>query len=276
MAKATAPTGVSLRPSNFSQGGGLIDDVDVEIVRARFGFGYGGQSSAEDATTLQITLKDSEGEEHHQYYGCGTGFVPSEVGDAEENGKMLVPVSDRQQPSGSSNMAIFVTALVNVGLDESLLDDGDISALEGTYGHVNRVPAPKRDGLPKREGRNADRPATILVFTELKDKPAASKPNGKVTAKPAGKAAPAKTAPAAAKPSASDELTEELTLELMGAFAAGEVESMKKIDIAKALFKTVDATNPNKKALIGLAAKDDVLASLEGFTFEKGVLTQDQ
>ncbi len=189
---------------------------------------------------------------------------------------MLVPVSDRQQPSGSSNMAIFVTALVNVGLDESLLDDGDISALEGTYGHVNRVPAPKRDGLPKREGRNADRPATILVFTELKDKPAASKPNGKVTAKPAGKAAPAKTAPAAAKPSASDELTEELTLELMGAFAAGEVESMKKIDIAKALFKTVDATNPNKKALIGLAAKDDVLASLEGFTFEKGVLTQDQ
>ncbi len=277
---------ISFRPSTFAQGGGLVDDVDVEIVRARFGFGYGGNSSAEDATTFHLTLKDGDGTEYVQYYGTGTGFVPSEAGDAEENGKELVPVDSKTAVSGSSNFAMLITSMVNAGLPEDLLDSGDISQLEGVKGHVNRVPAPKRDGLPKREGKNADRPQTVLVFTTITDFPgnAAAKP--KAGAKPGTKspaaAAPAKGAPATTKPTPaaksaiSDELKEELEGELIGLFAAKEATSMKKIDLTKGLFSSIDNSNPNKKVLIASVSKDEVLSSLDNFSFDGKELSQNE
>lgn len=267
---------ISLRPSTFSQGGGLIDDIDVTITRARFGFGYGGNSSAEDATTFHLGLKDGEGTEYVQYYGTGTGFVPNEAGSEDENGKELVAVDNKTAPSGSSNFALLINSLINAGMPEDILDSGDISAIEGLVGHVNRVPAPKRGGLPKREGKNADREQTILLFTTITTLPGeAPAPKKGVPAKPAAKGTPAAKA-APAKPSAAtSELNDELAMEIMGLFAEKGVTSMKKVEITKGLFASLAADNPNKKALISAVTKDEVLKALEGFTFDGKELSQE-
>lgn len=268
-------TGISLRPSTFTAGGSLIDDVDVTFTRLRFGYGYGeskGNADADGAVTLQTTMVDSDGNEHLGFYSVGNGFVPSEGGSAEENGKMLVAVGEKTGMNGGSNAALLITSLINAGLPEDLLDTGDVSKVEGTKAHVNRVPAPKRTNLPKRQGPNADREVTVLLITTI-----ISLPGEKPKAGTKGPQAVAKPGAAAAKPAApvADGLTDELTMELMGLFAEAGVSSMKKVDIVKGLFKSIDNGNGNKKAIIGLAGKEDVLKSLEGFTFSGTELTQD-
>lgn len=265
--------GISLRPSTFAQGGGLLDDADVEILLARFTTGYGSNSSGAgaEATTLKLVLKDGDGTEHEQFYSCGNGFVPSETGDEATAGKELVPVGDKTAPSGNSNMALVVNSMINAGLPEDLLDSGDISAIEGTKGHVNRIPEPKRAGLPAREGARKDQPRTVLVFTTITGLPgeAPKAGKGKVTtmAKPAtGAAKPTAAAPSAAE--GGDELTEELTgflLEVVG--AAGDA-GLKKVQIVQKLFAAIPKDNANKKALVALAGKDEVLSTIGDGMFE--------
>lgn len=278
-AKQAAPpaNAVSLRPSTFSQGGGLLGDADIEVIRARFTTGYGGNSTAEDATTFMLVMKDGDATEHTQYWSCGQGFVPSETGDEESNGLFLVPVSDKTAPNSSSNMAMCLTSLVNAGLPEDLLE-GPISALEGLKAHVDRIPAPKRSGLPKRSGPNADREQTILVFTSILMLPGETpktaqgkvaqmpKPGatGAAKAQPSG---PAKPVTAAASPFA-DRIAEEL----IGIFAAEGVEELKKVQIVQKLFKAIPSTDTDKKAILADAGKDEVLSALEGFAFDGGVI----
>lgn len=263
---------ISLRPSTFAQGGGLIDDADVEIVRARFTIGYGPDSTV-DATTLCLTLKDTDDVEHFQYYSCGNGFVPSETGDDETRGKELTPVGDKTAPSGSSNMAMVINSLINAGMPEDLLDSGDISAIEGVKGHVNRIPAPKRQGIV-RQGKNADREQTVLVFTTVTGLPGEA-PKGK-----AGAAKAKPTATGAAKASkenvaAATEADEELVMELSGYLFEVLAEvgdaGLKKVALVPKLFKLIP-NGDTKKALLALAAKDEVLGSIDGIEFAGGIV----
>lgn len=255
--------GISLRPSGFTTGGGLLDDVDVTFTEALFGYGYGKEGSGAEAVTLQIKMMDGDGTEHQSFYSVGQGFVPSEPG-----GEELVPVGDKTALNGGSNAALFLNSLVNAGLPEDLLD-GAISAINGTKVHVNRVAAPKRGNLPKREGPNADREQTVLLVTTV-----ISLPGEKPKAAAKG-AKPAAGKPAAATKAASTEDTDDLVMELMGVFSANDGAPMKKVDIVKALFKSVEASNPNKKAILAQAGKAEVLSALEGFTFDGTTLTQD-
>lgn len=268
---------VSLRPNTFAQGGGLIDDADVEIVRARFTIGYGNDSgSGNDATTLCLTLKDTDEVEHQQYYSCGNGFVPSETGDETTNGEELVPVGDKTAPSGSSNMAMVIGSLINAGLPEDLLDSGKVSAIEGTRGHVNRIPAPKRQGIV-RQGKNADREPTVLVFTTVTglpgEKPKPGKPKVTTMAKPA--AAGAGKSTTAAPNNASADVDEDLKSELAGHLytVLGEApDGLKKVQLVPKLFAIIDKADPNKKALLAMAAREDVLGSIDGLEFGGGIL----
>lgn len=266
---------ISLRPSTFAQGGGLLDDADVELILARFTTGYGANSSGAgaEATTLKLVLKDGDGTEHEQYYSCGNGFVPSETGDEATQGLSLVPVGDKTAPSGSSNMAMVIGSMINAGLPEDLLDSGDISAIEGTKGHVNRIPEPKRAGLPAREGARKDQPRTVLVFTTITGLPgeAPAKGKAKVTtmAKPAVGAAKSTAAAQSAAPAeGADELTEELTGFLLDVVAAAGDAGLKKVQIVQKLFTAIPKDNANKKALVALAGKDEVLQSIGDGMFE--------
>lgn len=264
---------ISLRPSTFAQGGGLLDDADVTLILARFTTGYGANSSGAgaEATTLKLVLTDSEGTEHEQYYSCGNGFVPSETGDEATQGKELVPVDGKTAPSGSSNMAMVIGSMINAGLPEDLLDSGDISAIEGTRGHVNRIPEPKRAGLPAREGARKDQPRTVLVFTTITSLPGEAAPKGKAKVTTMAKPTTSAAKPAATATSSTGEeteLTEELTgflLEVVG--AAGDA-GLKKVQIVQKLFAAIPKDNANKKALVALAGKDDVLQTIGDGMFE--------
>lgn len=266
---------VSLRPSTFAIGGSLADDVDFTIERVRFGYGYGDGKDGSDAVTLQLLWKDGDGAEHFGYYSIGQGFVPSETGkDGDDNnGKMLVPVGDKTAPNNSSNFALLLTSMVNAGVPEDLFD-GDISAIEGLIGHYNRVPAPKRNNLPSRPGQKQRDDPTILLFTTL-----ISLPGEKPKAKPGAKVTPIKPGAGAGKPNgavkpAATELdVTELEGELVGLFASTGVESMKKIELVKGLFKSIEASNPNKKAMLAQAGKEEYLNALTSFGFDGTSLT---
>lgn len=263
--------GLSLRPSTFSQGGGLIDDVDVEIVRARFvSYDYDGKAD-KSALCLFALLKDAEGTEHAQYYSAGdlAYFVPSEDPKNEDlNGISVVQVGEKTSLNGGTNAALFLNSLVQAGFPEDKLDSGDIRELEGLVAHVNRVPQPKRSGLPARQGANADRQPMVLLVTSIKTLP------GEQAAKGKSKGETAKASGGSAKPSGAP--VEELVGEMIGLFASKGVTSMKKVEISRGLFSTIDKANPNKNKLISMASKDDVLKSLEGFSYNGSVLTQEE
>lgn len=271
-----AQAAVSLRLSNFTVGGGLVDDIDVTITRARFGYGYGQEGQYGELVTFQIDMVDGEGAEHKGYYSVGNGFVPSETGDEAGNGKFLVPVGEKTQPAGGSNFNLWLNSLINAGFPEDLLDAGDVSAIDGVKVHVNRVPAPKRNNLPKRPGAKEGQTETVLLITSILAMPGEAAPvkaGPKAVAgnnKPAAKGPVMATKPAA--PAADNPLIEELAGELVGIVAAAGDEGIKKVGIVKELFASIDKSNPNKKELLNLAGKEEVLRSMEMFTFDGKVL----
>lgn len=276
---------LSLRPSTFSAGG-LIDDIDVEIVRARFvQYDFEGKSDEPKLCILGV-MKDNDGNEHPQYWSAGDlqFFVPSEDPKNEDlNGITCVQVGQKTALNGGTNAALFLNSLVQVGFPEDQLDAGDLRVLEGVKVHVNRVPQPKRNNLPKKTGQS-DRDPMVLIATALIAMPGESKPAAATktaaktatTGKPIGVAAAAKSGTArTASPSNELDmaLVEELGGELMGLFASKEVQSMKKVELTKGLFSSIDKTNTNKTKMIGMAARDEVLKAIDGFTFDGSMLS---
>ena len=270
---------LSLRPSTFSAGGGLIDDIDVEIVRARFvRYDFEGKSDSGEKLCILGVLKDADGNEHPQYWSAGDlqYFVPSEDPKNEDlNGITCVQVGAKEVLNGGTNAAIMLNSLVQAGFPEDKLDDGDLRHLEGLTGHVNRVPQPKRNNIAKKEGQ---RDPMVLIFTSIKTLPGETKKStttGKATsAKPNGSAKPAAAA-APASNGADPALVEELTGELIGLFASEGVSELKKVELSKKLFGLIDKSNPNKNKLIAMASRDEVLKGIEGFSFNGSILSQE-
>jgi hypothetical protein len=266
--------GISLRPSSFTAGGGLIDDADVEITKARFvQYDFEGKSENGPSLCLMLVLADTEKNDHVQYFSAGNlaYFVPSEdPKNPDLNGITIVKVGDKESLNGGTNTAIMLNSLVQAGFPEDKMDAGDVRVLEGLVGHVNRVPQPKRSNIAKKEGQ---RDPMVLVFTKILSMPGEQKKGAAAKTTAAAKSASATATTASTN--GSDELVEELTGELIGLFAAKGVSELKKVEISKGLFGTIDKTNPNKNKLISMAAKDDVLKSLEGFSYNGSVLTQE-
>lgn len=276
----------SLRPSTFIQGG-LIDDLDAEIIRARFvSYDFEGKSSDGAKLCALLLLKDADGNEYPQYFSAGDlqYFVPSEdPKNADLNGITIVTVGDKTALNGSTNTALMLSSLVQAGFPEDMLDGGDLRVLEGLVGHWNRVPQPKRNNLPVKPGQDSNKVPMVLVCTAIKSMPGEPKPTSKPQSS-GGKTSPATgksqvasnpQSTASQASTASDDVKSELTGELIGLFATEGVQSMKKVDITRKLFASIDKTNPNKQKMMSIVTKDDILKSLEGFTYNGSVLTQE-
>lgn len=194
--------GVSLRPSDMTAGG-LVGDIDALWKESRFAqWDYNGKVP-QPVPAWKVVMEDVDtGEEFTQYFSMGSGkdWVPS------NDGKRLVAVGTASTLKTGSNGALLMASLVNSGFPEDKIGD-DISMFDGLVAHMERQPAPKRSGLPKREvaeGAEA-REATVLVVTAIIKLPwekASTKPAGapatkKAAAKPkaAAKSAPASVAP---------------------------------------------------------------------------------
>ncbi len=267
-------SGISLRPSSFAEGGGLIDDVDVQITRARFvSYDYDGKAD-KPALCLCVGMQDKDGGEHIQYYSAGdlAYFVPSEDPKNEDlNGITLAKVGDKDSINRNTNFALFMNSLVQAGFPEDKLDSGDVRVLEGLGVHVGRVPQPKRSGLPTRQGQDGQtRVPMLLIVTKINSMPGEGK---KATGNVASGATNQKTSAPASPP--SDDLKDELVGHLIGIFAEKGVSSLKKVEIGKLLFAAIEKTDANRNKLVSMGAKDDVLGSLEGFSYNGSVLTQE-
>lgn len=147
--------------------GGLIDDIDVTILDARFAqWDYNGNID-HAVLALGIQYQDGEGKTYDQYYSAGelTYFVPS------EDGSRAVPVGDKSMLADTCNAWKFIASLIEAGFPVPLLEAGDITCLTNMKVHVKQYAQPVRQGLI-RGGKNADRPQTVLLVDAILEMPA--------------------------------------------------------------------------------------------------------
>lgn len=155
-----AKQAISLNPETFIAGG-LISDVDVTIESLRFClWDYDGKSDVNTLAVKGVLTPIEGGESIEQYWSAGNpeSFVPA------EDGRKIVPTGEHKSLVKSSNFSMFISSLVNCGMDGGVLNDGDLGVLDGLKAHVVRVPT-KREGLPgKKEG---GREATVLIASKI-------------------------------------------------------------------------------------------------------------
>lgn len=154
--------GVSFNPDTFTKGG-LIQDVDVEIIGGRCTLEPPEGYTQRDRIFVELDLKVLDTDEEvtqHWSAGKNTDFTPSADGDE------MVTTGSRSALNDNSNWSLFTSNLVNCQFPKDRLNTGKVSALIGTQIHVVRIPAPEREGLAgakKDEGRKQ----TILVPNKL-------------------------------------------------------------------------------------------------------------
>lgn len=215
-------------------GGGLVDDVDLEIVKARFvPWNYGGAIN-ESQLAVRLTLKginDDEGvEAFDQFYSAGDlaswaptndGVEPAGAGEdeyksyaaghatfetedvngqqhpaAQYEGVAALRIGRKMTLSPNSNFNHFLEALRTAGFPKEE-ESYDLRFLEGLQGHFNRLGQKERRGM---EGQQQDRAKkrTILLCTDILKRPSQqTKATGGGAKKSAG------TTTATAKPAAS-------------------------------------------------------------------------
>lgn len=250
-------TGASLNPADFSEGGGLIDNVDAVINDAAFTI-WDYDQPVNNRTTLALRLTlgytgpDGEPAQALQYYSAGDPkfFVPS------EDGKMAIPVGNKTALNSNTNLGQLLMALINAGFTGKLGDD--ISVIVGVNAHWQRVAQPKRDGLPSQQGQAAnDRPKTLLVPVKVHAATGA-KAAPKTAAKTTPKTAPAAaTPPAAAAADADGDADEALATTIMEVLQ--EKGAMSKAKLLTALFKPLAAFGAQRNAMLKRAGDDTFL-----------------
>lgn len=153
---------ISLRPSDATEGGRIVNDMDVEIKDIRFEmFDYNGKSpNASPGIVCNLVDLNSDEEYADNFWSVGS---PSDWAPSDD-GKSLVPLGTRNAPSASCNAMQFLASLVNNGLDEDLLADGDISVLNGLGFHAIRAEV---DVSRMRNREPGSRVPTYIIAKEI-------------------------------------------------------------------------------------------------------------
>ena len=247
--------GVSLKPSEQTAGGLLLDDVDVSFDKNRFVMsteieGYSAPEPVPGLLSEITTIED--GETTKQFFSCGSAkdFVPS------KDGKKLESVSGVTALRKSSNTAMLLTSIVNAGFPEEQLGD-DISNLDGMVAHVIQVAAPKRGGLLSdkrvgKDGREYDR--TNTVVSKIVSMPGEGKKKGKGK----GGKAPSEDVTKAAQAAVLNVL-----------IAAGD--ALAKHDLPGLVFSKLKGAE--RQAVMPLIQDDEFLSNSDTWTYEDGKLT---
>jgi hypothetical protein len=262
--------GASLKPSEMTEGSGLLDDVTCTWKSCSFEmFDYQGKSPQPVPALKAVLDPDDSGDETDQYWSMGNAkdWIPS------DDGKRLVAVGSATTLKTSSNGAILLTSLVNAGFPEDKIGD-DISVFEGMVAHMVRIPAPKRPGLKKRvreDGREFE--DTVLTVGEIislpwEKKKAKGAPKGKAAAKGAPKKAAAKPA---ADAGADDDVNDAAVAFMMGALAEAGDDGLTKKELPTMAFQALK-DDPNRNAIVQLVYQDDFLAN-GPWNYEDGVVS---
>ena len=238
----------SLDPETFVDGGGLIDDVDATINKARFDlYDYNGTVDP-PVPALKLDLETEDGEEVEQYYSMGSAadWAPS------KDGSQLEAIGKATAIRTTTNGGLLLKALLDAGFPADDLGD-DITSLDGMVAHFVQIPQPARTGLKQRkraDGREFEK--TILIVSEILTMPGEKKkPRGAPKSKAKGKAE--------AEEPEEDDLSEKATEIIMGVLAeVGEAIPKKKL--VPLVFKAEElAGDPDKNGIIKLIMDDDFM-----------------
>lgn len=264
----TDPNRVSLLPSDAVVGGAL-GDIDATIERARFGaWDYRGKADPTCALLVTFRPKGNEDEtlpDHYtQAYSCG----PLEKYTPSDDGTYVIASGSAKGFNKSSNVIMFLTALLNKGYPEAELGKNDISLLDGMEVHLVQVSQPKREGLRDQPAEAKSITLIDRIIAMPGEGSGAKAPAGAKTA-PAAKAkvAPATKAPAttakAKGPSASDpDIVASAHSHIM-AIVLENGGKATKAEIAGKIFKALASESDVavKNATIQAAYKDETLKS---------------
>jgi hypothetical protein len=244
---------------------GLPDDFDGEITQVRLvPWDYDGNVD-HHVLAVRVTIQPEGEDEFEQHYSAGDleYFVPSmdgetpvdlEEGEGEElEGVFALKVGRRDQLNNSTNWAHFIGAAIDAGFPVEDLG-ASVDCFEGVYGHFNRIPQKKRSGIVVEEGGQA-RARTILVLTEMADKPKAAKPAAKAAKKSAKKKAAAST----------EDLDEKLEEVLIEALAEAE-EGLPKAKLPGLVIKAFSGAQ--KAKAVKRVSDVEFLESSESWEFD--------
>lgn len=236
---------VSLKPSDQTAGG-MLDDVDVTFTECSFvEYDYNGKA---DKPTLALKVMMNDGEnDHEQYFSAGDleRFQPS------EDGKGIVAVSGAKGLSSTSNCAIFLKSIVDVGFPEDKLT-GRVDVFENMNAHLVRIPQPKRKGLQQSD----DRERTVLTVVKINRMPW-EKSGGAKAATAAGNKAPApKTQTAAPVEAEANGDASEKAVEVLLNILQAKNGSVLKTAIPGAAFKHLVGVKNRGEVLQYLADED--------------------
>jgi len=166
--------GVSIRPSQFVEGGAVPVDRNLLWKECRFNlFDYTKRDGTVVATTTaaKIVYQDDEGTEYEQQYSAASmdRFLPDEDGKGVHPASMTEAefknLSEEEQGQyrlpKSSNFSVLMNATINAGFPENKLTG--IDALDGLYAHHIGIPEPKRSGLVREAPAEGARERVISV-----------------------------------------------------------------------------------------------------------------
>ncbi len=253
MAETQQPL-VSIRPSDFSHGGGLLDDADVNIKAARWVI-WDYQGKSEKSLAAHLCYVDDDGKEHDQYYSAGKpdSFVPS------RDEKTLVRVGKRDSLSDSSNFFQFISSIVNAGYPEDKIEGSDLSFLDGMRVHVKQEAQQERKGLANQPGEG-DRKRTVLCVSKILLMPGETEAKGKGK-RGAASASAGKANGAAAASAGAGAIEDDTVAAVLDAVSAAG-GSLPKAKLSQTLFAALKAKPMTERsAIVTLAFKDEFLGA---------------
>lgn len=249
---------VSLRPDNFSEGGGLIDDFDGKIADIRFIMtDYDGKIPSPVPCARVIFEIDGEEMEPSLYsIGGSDDFAP------DESGMGIVKLKSKATLTKTSKFGMFMTSLIEAGFPLNKTEDDSIAYLIGTVGHFLRKAVEYKNMKKKSDN---DREQTVLLCTKILQLPWDAE---KTTAKKGGKGGKV-------VPKAVDEaLAANIIGIIQGVLVQADGELPKKTLLSE-LFKNEDIkamSADDKKAALKMASDDTWLKAQEEWTYDMGVL----
>lgn len=251
---------IGLGPDNWTEGG-MVDDVDVDIVEAKFClFDYQGQQPEGPALMLGCKIVGGEDKVIAQYWSAGKveNFVPT--GD----GMGLKAVGKQSGLNKGCNLVILLESMLKKGFPKEKIDD-IAKVIVGSRLHLNKI----AQKAIKDQTSGEERARSVLVVTAVHKWGWEAKGTAKTPATKA--AAPAKAKPAAAAPveeaaeaeEAGENPLSDKAAEGVIAVARSNGGTVKRADISTPLFKLM-AKDADKSKIVKLAFEPSFLSGPAG------------
>jgi hypothetical protein len=163
---------ISLRPSDAIETG-ILSDEDVTFRDLNFvSYDYGGKHDA--VFGLMVTMEpEGETEAVEQFYSAGSldYLAPS------DNGKSVIPLTDRPGLNPSCNAFAFINSIVQAGFPQSQFQES-IEPFVGMKVHVIREEQKRRSGL--NSGGENERKPTILLVSKIHSRVGEETPDNEI------------------------------------------------------------------------------------------------